>query len=62
MTKKDAMILGIITILVAAFMFCYFSGFNPTFVFWTVIVTVAILGIFFFAAYKKGILSIPKKK
>lgn len=62
MRTKDAMILGIVTILLSALMFCYFSGFDKTFVIWVVGITILTLAIFFFGAYKKGLFSDPNKK
>ncbi|KMT21865.1 hypothetical protein [Clostridium cylindrosporum] len=62
MTRRDAMILGIITIIGSAFMFSYLSGFNPTFILWSVGVSVLTIGLFLFAAYKRGIFSNPNKK
>lgn len=62
MTVKEAMILGLITIIGSAFMFSYFSGFQPSFVIGSIIACVVVIGLFSFAAYKKGIFGNPKKK
>ncbi|MEG2338745.1 MAG: hypothetical protein RSB66_06655 [Clostridium sp.] len=62
MTRKDGIILGVITILASAFMFCYFSGFNKEFILWSIAATALTLGAFGFVAYKKGIFSNPNKK
>lgn len=62
MTRKDGIILGVITILASAFMFCYFSGFDKTFIAWSIGASALVLGAFGFVAYKKGIFSDPNKK
>lgn len=55
MRVKDAIILGIITIVGSGFMFSYFSGFDPSFVKGAVIISSATIILFLIAAYKKGL-------
>lgn len=62
MTVRDAMIIGIVTIIGSTFMLCYFSGFDPTVVKVSAAVAVVILAIFFFFAYKRGVIKPPNKK
>lgn len=62
MTRRDSMILGLVTILASAFMFCYISGFNPTVVKWTVGVTIGCIALFFFVGYKQGLFQRPDNK
>lgn len=62
MTIRDAMILGLVTIIGSAFMFCYVSGFDPTVIKVTSGVTIVTLALFFLFAKRKGLFNKTNNK
>lgn len=62
MTVRDAMILGLVTIVGSGLMFCYVSGFEPTVVKVTSGITVGVLALFLFMAKRKGLFKKPDNK